>query len=89
MRKEMKSLVKAELRNLALTTRHRLSLTQREMAELLSMSEHSYSEIEIGKTSCGTLTTLLLIQMQDDPREFLKRIEDRIGSLYETTAKTG
>ena len=28
-------------------------------------------EIEVGKTSCGTLTSILLIQLQDNPQEFL------------------
>lgn len=80
----MKSAMKTEFRNLALTTRSKLGLTQREMSELLSMSEHAYSEIETGKTSCGTLTSILLIQLQDNPQEFLTKLKDDFRLIEES-----
>ena len=80
----MKSVMKTEFRNLALTTRYKLGLTQREMSELLSMSEHAYSEIEVGKTSCGTLTSILLIQLQDNPQEFLTKLNNDFRLIEES-----
>ncbi|MBR7032076.1 MAG: helix-turn-helix transcriptional regulator [Clostridia bacterium] len=82
-------LLKTEFRNLALTTRYKLGLTQREMAEMLSMSERSYSDIEGGKTSCGTLTSILLIQMQDDPYEFLSKLKDGFQRMDDPKDRVG
>lgn len=61
MREEKERVLKAEFRVLALKTRDRLGLTQREMAERLSMSENPYSYIETGAYMCGTLPTVLLL----------------------------
>ena len=83
MRSEKESLLKDELRLLAIRTRDRLDLTQREMAERLEMSESSYSDIETGVYMCGTLTTMLLLLMQEDPRGFLQALDEAFAKQYE------
>ena len=49
MRQEKQEILKEELRVLAIVTRDRLGLTQREMGTQLAMSESCYSDIETGK----------------------------------------
>ena len=46
------------------------------------MSESSYSDIETGKYSCGMLTAVLLLGMQEDPKGALALIEAKIGARY-------
>ena len=60
MRQEKDKIIKTVFRTLALKTRERLDLTQKEMADRLDMCERSYFDIEAGKTKCGTLTVLLM-----------------------------
>ena len=83
MRHEKEELLKEELRILAIRTRDRLHLTQNEMGKKLEMSESSYSDIETGKTMCGTLTAILLLNMQDDPRAFFSHLEIKFAKQYE------
>ena len=83
MRIEMTERLKEELRVLAIRTRDRLHLTQREMAIRLVMSESSYSDIETGVSMCGTLTTVLLIAEQEDPDACLRHLRDMLSELYE------
>lgn len=84
MRNEMEKLLKEELRVLAIKTRDRLHLTQREMAIKLEMSESSYSDIETGLSMCGTLTTVLLLSEQDDPYAYLQELSEKLIALYES-----
>ena len=83
MRTEKESLLKDELRLLAIRTRDRLDLTQREMVERLEMSESSYSDIETGVYMCGTLTAMLLLLMQENPRGFLQTLDEAFAKQYE------
>ena len=83
MRHEKEELLKEELRILAIRTRDRLHLTQNEMGKKLEMSESSYSDIKTGKTMCGTLTAILLLNMQDDPRTFFFHLEIKFAKQYE------
>ena len=83
MRHEKEEILKEELRVLAIITRDRLRLKQKQMAENLEMSESSYSDIETGKTMYGTLTTVLLLAMQDEPNVFLDRMRVRFQQKYE------
>lgn len=84
MRRELEAILGEELRFLAIKTREEMDLTQREMGERLQMSESSYSDIETGKTKCGMLTSVLLLDMQDDPKVFLRNVETKISDKYET-----
>ncbi len=73
-----------EYRYLAIETRSRKNLTQKEMSEMLYMSESSYSDIETGVTNCaGTLTATILLSMQDDPMSVLRKIEAEITEYIE------
>ena len=64
MRQEFERILGEELRYLAIETRDRLGLTQKEMGEELQMGETSYSELERGETICASaLTTTLLLRM--------------------------
>lgn len=83
MRDDMNAILKEEFRGLAIRTRDRLGLTQNKMAEELTMNEASYSVIETGVYKCGTLTAILLLMMQEDPREFLNKIGNRFKELEE------
>ena len=80
MRHEFEKILGEELRYLAIETRERLVLTQREMGEELQMGETSYSELERGETICpSALTETLLLNMQDDPCIFLTRVAERLA----------
>lgn len=82
MRNKIERILKQELRILTLRTRERKNLTQKEMSELLSMNEKSYSDIETGMYKCGTVTCILLLMMQDDPNAFLKELKEKFEKLY-------
>ncbi|MBQ9805397.1 MAG: helix-turn-helix domain-containing protein [Clostridia bacterium] len=82
MRHQMEEILKEELRRLAIITRDELHLTQREMAERLEMSESSYSDIETGRTMCGTLTTTLLLGKLGNPDAVLKQINEKLHQQY-------
>lgn len=82
MRHQMEEVLKEELRKLAIITRDELHLTQREMAEYLEMSESSYSDIETGRTMCGTLTTTLLLGTLGNPNNVLKQINEKLHQQY-------
>ena len=60
-----------DLRILAIRTRDRLGLTQREMGERLHMSESSYSDIETGRSYCSMPTSMYLLDMQEDHGAFI------------------
>lgn len=83
MRYEMNKILGEELRFLAIETRDRLNLTQKEMGKRLQMSESSYSDIETGRTACSALTETLLLNMQDDPRVFLQKVALAFEMWYE------
>ena len=83
MRNEIEKLLKEELRILAIRTRARLNLSQREMAIKLEMSERSYSDIETGVSMCGTLTTILLLSEQEDPYSYLQALKKKFNALLE------
>lgn len=82
IRHQLEIILGEELRILAIKTRGRLSLTQKEMGERLQMSESSYSDIETGKSKCGTLSAVLLLNMQNNPIEPLLLIKTKIDEWY-------
>ena len=83
MRKQQESVLKESLRILALKTRDRLDVTQKDMAIKFSMSDTAYSDIETGVSMCGTLTAILLLIEQDDPGIFLNEMKGKFEELYE------
>ena len=83
IRDNLEVILGEEFRFLAIKTRERLQLTQREMGDRLQMSESSYSDIETGKYACGALTEALLLDMQDDPKAFLDGVTRRFAEWYE------
>ena len=82
IRDDLTQILGEELRFLAIKTRERLNLTQKEMSEMLHMSESSYSDIETGKSNCGTLTTVLLLSIQEDPTNFLSTVNVEFQKWY-------
>lgn len=88
MRIEKEKVLKEELRFLAIKTRDRLQITQKEMGKRLEMSESSYSDIETGESMCGTLTTVLLLGLQPDPHEFINNTASKFQKLYEKEIQT-
>lgn len=84
MRQEFEKILGEEMRYLAIETRDRKKLSQKEMGERLHMSESSYSDLETGHTICGSaLTLILLLEMQDDPMIFIERVAVRFAKRYE------
>ena len=77
-----------EFRFLAIKTRERLQLTQREMGDRLQMSESSYSDIERGVYHCSALTAILLLNMQNDPNCFLNTVTQKFEEWYEREMAT-
>ena len=77
----MEEILKKELRYLALSERNRRGYTQEQMSEILMMSRRSYADIESGISSCGTLTTILLVLHTSDPNAFLHRVEKNFRDL--------
>lgn len=85
IRDDLKHILGEELRFLAIETRERLDLTQKEMGERLQMSYSNYSDIETGRIDCcSTLTAVLLLCMQDDPTVFLDDARQRFRQWYES-----
>lgn len=82
IRDEFAHILGEELRFLAIKTRAHLHLTQREMSEMLQMSESSYSDIETGKYKCGTLTAVLLLAIQEEPTHFLNTLKKKFQTWY-------
>ena len=88
MRQELNYILGEELRFLAIETRERLGITQKEMGEKLYMSESSYSDIETGRTHCSMLSAMLLLTMQEAPKNFLRKAENKIAEWYEKEMQT-
>ena len=83
MRKELHEIFGEELRYLAIDTREGLQCTQKEMGLRLQMSESSYSDIETGKNYCGMVSTILLLEIQEDPNQFLQNTKEKADQWYE------
>jgi len=83
IRDDLKHILGEELRFLAIKTRERLNLTQKEMSEILQMSESSYSDIETGKNNCGALTAVLLLNIQENPKDFLEAVIEEFQKWYD------
>ena len=83
-RDDLKHILGEEFRFLAIKTRERLNLTQKEMGEKLQMSYSNYSDIETGEIDCcGTLTAILLLAMQEDPAIFINSVRNKFHCWYE------
>ena len=88
IREDLETILGEEFRFLAIKTRERLRLTQREMSSRLQMSDSSYSDIERGINTPGTLTAVLLLNMQDDPNFFLNTVNEKFQEWYEREMTT-
>ena len=84
MRQNYKAILSEEFRVLAIETRERLGITQKEMSKRLQMSESSYSDIETGRYSCSALTATLLLNCQENPKRFLDKVNSKFSKWYET-----
>ena len=88
IRDDLKIILGEEFRFLAIKTRERLQLTQREMSDRLQMSDSSYSDIERGVHNPGALSAILLLNMQDDPNRFLNTVDEKFREWYEREMMT-
>ena len=88
IRDDLETILGEEFRFLAIKTRERLHLTQREMGDRLQMSENSYSDIERGVYNPGALSAILLLNMQDDPNCFLNTVNEKFREWYEREMAT-
>ncbi len=88
IREDLETILGEEFRFLAIKTRERLKLTQKEMSDRLQMSDSSYSDIERGINNPSTLTAVLLLNMQDDPNRFLNTVNEKFREWYEREMMT-
>ena len=88
VRQELSNIFGEDLRILAIQTRDRLDITQKEMSEKLYMSESSYSDIETGRSHCSMPTAILLLEMQDNPKSFLQNSVRKAITLEEKELQT-
>lgn len=88
IRDDLETILGEEFRFLAIKTRERLHLTQREMSDRLQMSESSYSDIERGVYNCSTLSAVLLLNMQDDPICILNTVNKKFREWYKKELAT-
>ena len=88
IRDNLEVILGEEFRFLAIKTRERLQLTQREMGDRLQMSESSYSDIERGVHNPDALSAILLLNMQDDPNCFLNTVDEKFKEWYEREMMT-
>ena len=88
IREDLETILGEEFRFLAIKTRERLHITQREMSDRLQMSESSYSDIERGVYNCSTLSAVLLLNMQDDPICILNTVNEKFREWYERELMT-
>ena len=82
MRHEMEKVIKEEFKELVSNKRYALELSQAKMAEALAMSERSYEDIESGRSSCGTLTVLLILMKMENRDEFLAELYPKLEKAY-------
>lgn len=84
IRNDLTTILGEELRFLAIQTRDRLNLSQKEMSERLQMSYSNYSDIETGEIiCCSTLTAILLLNMQENPNAFINNVSIKFQGWYE------
>ncbi|MBQ8640775.1 MAG: hypothetical protein IJ480_01035 [Clostridia bacterium] len=70
------------LRPILLKTRARLGLTQNRMARRYVMANNTYSELEAGKHGFGSLTIILLLRDQEDPKKVLKDLGNILDQAH-------
>lgn len=64
------------------TTRKALKLSQFKMAELLDLDPRSYSNLERGRSLCGTRVFLRYVfQCKEDPILFMKQVRKLMGNV--------
>lgn len=83
VRSEMEAELKEFLRDLILRLRQDKGYTQAKMAEALVMSERAYEYLENGDTSCGVLTTILIVLGMDERDKLLDDLRARLTRAYE------
>ena len=84
IRNDLTTILGEEPRFLAIQTRQRLNLTQKEMGERFHMSYSNYSDIETGQIECcSTLTAILLLGMQSDPNPFINDVSIKFQRWYQ------
>ncbi len=88
IREDLETILGEEFRFLAIKTRERLKLTQKEMSDRLQMSDSSYSDIERGINNPSALTAVLLLNMQEDPHFFLNTVNEKFQEWYEREMMT-
>ncbi|MBR3806074.1 MAG: helix-turn-helix transcriptional regulator [Clostridia bacterium] len=88
IREDLETILGEEFRFLAIKTRERLKLTQKEMSDRLQMSDSSYSDIERGINNPSALTAVLLLNMQEDPNFFLNTVNEKFQEWYEREMMT-
>lgn len=81
MRKQYQKILRKVFNEELIHFRNDLSLTQEEMARLLSMDPRSYIELDHGKSGCSAVTlSLFLTVVIKDPDDFLNKLREEFES---------
>ncbi|MCM1544917.1 MAG: helix-turn-helix domain-containing protein [Ruminococcus sp.] len=87
MRKVYEEILKTTFRETVVLKRSQLHFTQAKMAELLEMSERSYSDLENGLFCCSAVTLMLyLTYCCDDVQRFVDEMKRKIERAVEDVA---
>lgn len=81
MRKQYQAILRKVFNEELIHVRNDLSLTQEEMASLLSMDPRSYIELDHGKSGCSAVTlSLFLTVVAKEPEDFLSKLREEFES---------
>lgn len=87
MRKLFHTILKKQFHEALVYSREKEGVTQLEMAQILSMDERSYIDLDHGKICCSAITlALFLIYVCEDVGSFLGKLRSAIESVTDNAA---
>ena len=87
MRRIYRNVLKHQFHIRIVHIRNVKGITQSEMAELLSMDERSYIDLDHGKACCSAVTlALFLVYVCEDVHEFLEELRHAFETAFNQAA---
>ena len=87
MRKTYRDILKKQFRIHLVHSRTANGLTQSQMAEILSMDDRSYIDLDHGKTCCSAVTlALFLVYVCEDVHTFLEELRHAFNTAFNQAA---
>lgn len=84
MREGCTGVLKTHFRRKLVAARADMKISQSDMAQMLSMSLRSYSDLENGRSGCSAVTLVLfLIEICPDPLAFLEELREALDGCLE------